>query len=74
MFASINEMENEMQLELSHSNRAGQFVNTTWEKFLSKYLSDATKRKKDRIWIELNKTGKSKLTDESGTLYIEVVK
>ena len=61
-----------MKLKLSHSNRLGQFVNTMG-KVLSKYLSDATKRKKDRIWIELNKTGKSKLTDESGTLYIEVV-
>jgi len=63
-----------MQLELSHSKRLGQFVTTTWDKFHPRYLSDATKRKRYRIWIELNKTGKSKLTDEDGTLYIEVVK
>jgi len=60
-----------MQLELSHSKRLGQTINTTWAEFHPRYLSGDTKH---RIWIELNKTGKSKLTDEDGTLYVRVIK
>lgn len=63
-----------MQLELTHSNRLGQFANMTWNRFVERYLFGRYATEKDRVYKELCETGKSKLTDEDGTLYIEVVK
>lgn len=63
-----------MQLELTHSKRVGQTVSTTWDKFLSRYFNDLNATESERVYKELCETGKSKLTDEDGTLYIEVVK
>ena len=63
-----------MQLELSHSKRLGQTVRTTWDKFVFKYLMGIHSAESERVYKELCETGKSKLTDEDGTLYIEVVK
>lgn len=62
-----------MQLELSHSARLGQSVNTTWDKFHPRYLRHNAAGKMS-VYKELCETGKSKLSDEDGTLYIEVVK
>jgi hypothetical protein len=63
-----------MQLELSHSKRLGRTVNTTWDKFVFKYLMGIHSMESDRVYKELCTTGRSKLTDEDGTLYIEVAK
>jgi len=63
-----------MQLELSHSKRLGQTINTTWNRFVEKYLFGRYAGEQDRIYKELCEIGKSKITDEDGTLYIEVAK
>jgi len=63
-----------MQLELSHSKRLGQTVSIAWDRFLSRYFDNLNVIESDRVYKELCETGKSKLADESGTLYIEVVR
>ena len=63
-----------MQIELTLSNRLGQFANITWNRFVEKYLFGRYAGEQDRIYKELCEIGKSKITDEDGTLYIEVAK
>lgn len=46
----------------------------TWDQFLSRYFDGLNNIESERVYKELCETGKSELTNEDGTLYIEVVK
>lgn len=60
-----------MQLKLTHSKRPMQEVITTWDDFRRRYL---TADNAAHVHGELYLHDKAELHDESGTLYIEVVK
>lgn len=63
-----------MQLKLTHSKRPMQEIITTWDDLKDRYLSHFTSEDIREFEHTLAIHGKAELTDESGTLYIEVIK
>lgn len=63
-----------MQLKLTHNKRPFQEVTTTWDKFADRYLRGRDVAEICMIHDELHAHNKTELTDEDGTLYIEVIK
>lgn len=63
-----------MRLKLTHSKRPMQEIITTWDNFRRKYIGNLSSIEMCELHDELYRCSKTELHDESGTLYIEVVK